>query len=305
MRLLSGGILLALLCMGVVSGSASAQGTGLTIQPVKISHTLQPGGSVSGTIKVVNESPEDIRLEVSVEDFVPSAGTTNVSFVGRAEGNTTVRDWIELDIPDSQVFKKGERINVPYTIRAPEDAEPGGHFGVAFFNALRIGETGNLKVGTRIGTLFFVTIPGNQLQKGRILEFTAPEFQQEGPVPFTITFENTGTVHFEPKGEIVITNLLGKEVGTVQVSGQAVLPTQVRDLKAKWGAEGPLLGRYTASLSMTDGEGNELTADEIVFYGFPLWYSLIIVIALVAVFFLIRFVRRYVNISVSVNRNER
>ena len=73
-------------------------------------------------------------------------------------------------------------------------------------------ETGQLKISTRVGMLIFVTVPGSNLQKGKILNFTGPKFVQKGPVDFKIKFENTGTVHFEPKGIITLANMLGKKL---------------------------------------------------------------------------------------------
>ena len=289
-------VLLSVAFVGIDKTYAGS--TGLTINPVKVSHTIKPGESISGEIMLTNASDSAIKVEVTIEDFVPAAGSTNVQFVGRAEGVTTVRDWITLDVPDSFVFEKNQSRSIPYTIKAPSDAEPGGHFGVTFFKATDVNQQGQLKVGTRVGVLVFITVPGNQLQKGKVLDFTAPKFVQKGPVPFSIKFENTGTVHFEPKGVITITNIFGKEVGVVQVAGQTVLPTGVRELAVAWDVSGFLLGRYAAELNIVDGEGNELTADRIAFYAFPLWYLIIFFVTVVALFFGIRFLKKNVHISI-------
>lgn len=273
--------------------------TGLTIQPVKVSHIIKPGESVSGAISLTNASDEEVRVEIKVEDFVPLAGTyNNIQFVGRTSGVTTVRDWVRLGAPGSFVFDRGVSREIPYTITAPKNAEPGSHFGVAFFKALRLNDEGQFKIGTQVGMLIFVTIPGSHLQKGRILGFDAPFFSQKGPVNFTVKFENTGTVHFEPKGIITITDTFGKKVGEVPISGQAVLPTAVKDLAASWPA-GFLFGRYGADLTIKDGEGNELSADSLSFYAFPLWYIFGFIAFTLMLFCLIKFLRRKLRISVS------
>lgn len=284
--------------VGFFASQEAYAGVGLTIQPIKISHTIKPGESVSGTILLRNESDAKVNIEIGVEDFVPAAGSTNIKFVGRAEGVTTVRDWVTLHLPENSIFQEGESRDIRYTITAPRDAEPGGHFGVAFFKATRLEETGQLKVGTRVGVLLFVTVPGNQLQKGNILDFHGPLFTQRGPVDFKIKFENTGTVHFEPKGSITITNILGKVVGKIPVQGQIVLPSGVRDLLVSWNVSGILLGRYQASMTLEDGEGNVLTSNNIAFYAFPLWYLLSFIIVVLALFFGIKFLRRKIKISV-------
>ena len=298
----AGLLVLPILSLVLLFGASVAKAnTGLTIQPVKASHTINPGETVSGVISLTNASEDDARIEVTVEDFIPAAGS-GLQFVGRAEGLTTVRDWIAIGEKDSFVFKKGESRAIPYTIKAPADAEPGSHFGVAFFKASNLLETGQLKISTRVGMLIFVTVPGSNLQKGKILNFTGPKFVQKGPVDFKIKFENTGTVHFEPKGIITLANMLGKKVGEIPVSGQVVLPRGVRDLTAQWDFKGLLIGRYAAELKIIDGEGNELTASGLAFYAFPVWYILGFIALVIVLFFGFKFLRRKIKFSVSINK---
>ncbi|MBI2476289.1 MAG: hypothetical protein HYV67_03535 [Candidatus Taylorbacteria bacterium] len=292
-------VLSVLLLLLLFGASVANAGIGLSVQPVKVLHTIKPGETVSGAISLRNESDEDVNVEVTVEDFIPAAGSINLQFIGRTEGVTTVRDWITIGGKGSFVFKKGESRAIPYSIKAPSKAEPGAHFGVVFFKATRLEEAGQLKIGTRVGVLIFVTVPGNSLQKGKILDFSGPSFVTGSPVGFTIKFENTGTVHFEPKGALTIANMFGKKVGEVPISGQVVLPTGVRDLIAQWDVSGFLLGRYTAALAIVDGEGNELTTKTVAFYAFPVWHLLGLMALIFALFHLFKFLRRRLKISVS------
>lgn len=300
--LLACAMLALLVAIFAFSGRAYAS-TGLSIQPLKATHTLNPGESASGVIQITNAGDNAVNVETKVEDFIPLAGTYQIQFVGRAPGISTVRDWITLDAPKSFVLAKGAAKNVSYTIKTPPNAEPGGHFGVAFFKASELAKNDQqLKVGTQVGMLILVTIPGSHLEKGNILDFTGPLFVQKSPINFTIKFENTGTVHFEPRGTITIANMFGKEVGSVSVGGQVVLPTGIRDLAANVNFDGVLLGRYKANLKMFDGEGNELTAKSIAFYAFPLWYIIAFFITIAALFFAIRFLKK--NIKISISRNK-
>lgn len=290
-----------LLVSAVSLPEAAHAGTGLTIQPVKVSETLAPGQEVSGTILLSNASEEDVEVDLDVQDFIPTAGAETIQFVGRTEGLTTVRDWITLDGgAKSFILKQGESKNVPYTIKAPENAEPGGHFGVAFFKAVKLSELNSqIKIGTQVGVLVFVTIPGSHLQKGTILDFTAPTFVNGNTVPFGIRFENTGTVHFEPKGAISITDMFGKEVGTVPIQGQVVLPTGIKNLTFAWETKGLLVGRYVAKATIQDGDGNTLTSKSAAFYALPVWYILGFILTVLVLFFLIRFFRSRVQFTVN------
>lgn len=282
-------------------------GTGLTIQPIKVSHTLNPGEEISGIISLTNASDDenDTRITLRVEDFVPATGGEGVNFVGRAPGVTTAMDWITLGENNEHSFliKKDESQGVPYTIRAPLSAEPGGHYAGLFFKAQKTGKGQTLNVGTQVAVLVLITIPGNHLQKGRILDFTAnKKFYQKTPIDFSIRFENTGTVHYEPKGAIRITNIFGKEVGGVPVEGQVVLPTGIRNLTPNWNVEGLLFGKYNAELSIVDGDGEKLSTKNISFYVFPIWYTSEFIGAIIFIYFVLRYMKKKVRINISLKQ---
>lgn len=276
-------------------------GTGLTIQPIKISQTMKPGDTISGKILLTNASEDDTYVDLSIQDFIPTAGTETFQFVGRAPGVTTIRDWISFDgMKDRFLFKRGEVREVPYTIKAPANAEPGSHFGVLFFKATRAADMdAQIKVGTQVGVLVFVTIPGKFEQKGTIKKFSAPSFLQSGPVAFTLSFENTGTVHFEPKGTIEITNMFGSKVGSVPIEGYAVLPTGVKNMSFNWNVVGLLLGKYNATASIYDIDGNLLSTSSTAFTAIPLWYIGGFIVALLLLFFIIKFIKTRLKFSVS------
>ncbi|MBV9159127.1 MAG: hypothetical protein JO019_00850 [Candidatus Kaiserbacteria bacterium] len=284
----------------IVAPAFALAATGLTIQPVKISETLQPGASVSGTIRLTNASDSDVNVDVSIQDFVPVANSDTFQFVGRAPGVSSVRDWITLPT-QSFKFKKGESRDIPYTITAPANAEPGGHFGAMFFKATQLTENGqSLKVGTQVGMLVLVAIPGSHTESGQILNFSVAPFLQRPPVPFIILFKNTGTVHFEPRGKIEIYNMLGKLAGEVPIEGEIVLPTTEKKMEFDWNPGGPAIGRYKAVATIVDGEGNTLTSASVTFWVVPVWYTLAFLAVLIIVFLILRFLKRRIKISVSV-----
>jgi len=247
-------------CFLIVAGAANAE-TGLTIQPIKVNHTVEAGGSITDTIKLINAGSQSVNVLASVEDFVPSAGNSSIKFVGRAEGVTTVRDWITFNVPDNFGLGGNETRFVSYTITAPRNAEPGSHFGIMFFKATKPDDTSQLKVGTRVGSLVFVTVPGDFVKSGELANFSAPFLAQGGNIEFKIRLRNTGTVHFEPEGEVVVTSIFGKEKVRVPIAGQVVLPAGERDMNATWQTSRFLIGIYKASANIQDGEGNVITTD--------------------------------------------
>ena len=287
--------------IALVPASSAQASIGLTVQPIKMSYTLTPGQTVTDSINLTNAG-EDAVVFPKVEDFIPIAGSSNINFLDRSGGATSVLDWVSIKEPAQFDFKKGEAKVVEFTITVPKNAEPGGHFGVVFFKAVdKTAAAQSLKIGTQVGVLVLVTIPGNHLQKGKIIGFKTPSFIQHGPVDFTTTFENTGTVHFEPKGTVIIKNMFGRVVGSVPVQGQIVLPTGQRDIVSIWPAN-LLFGPYTATISLYDGEGTLMTADAVRFFALPVWYIVIFLGIFVLLYAVILFLKKKVNFSVSLKK---
>lgn len=284
----------------VAASQVLAANIGLSVQPIKVVETLKPGESFSGAIQITNVSDGAVGVETNIKDFVPLEGSYQVRFVGRVPGITSVQDWISLDVPKSFTLEKGAEKTIGYKIKLPVDAEPGGHFGVILFKANELAPKGqSLQIGTQVGTLVLVTVPGSHLEKGEILDFAGPLFVSTSHINFIIKFKNTGTVYAAPQGKIAISNMFGKKIGEVTVNGPVVLPTATSDIGVNVNLEGVFLGRYTAALKMVDGEGNEIANRSLVFYAFPLWYIVAFLVTVVVLFFGIRFLKKNVNISVS------
>lgn len=283
-------------------GKAHAASIGLTIQPVKFSYTINPGQSVNDIVSISNASDQDVTVYDSIQDFIPTAGTTNIVFVGRAPGVTSVRDWVTINAPASFALKQGDTEQIGFTITVPKTAEPGSHFGVMFFKAVANDQTGQtLKVGTQVGTLVLVTVPGNHLEKGKIIGFNTASFVQSGPINFDTKFENDGTVYFEPKGTITIKNIFGKIVALLPVQGEVVLPTGARDIYSTW-PTGFLLGPYSAVSTIYDGDGNILTTASTNFFALPVWYIVGFIVLFFILYFLFRFLKKRLNISISLKK---
>ena len=94
MRRASAVLLGAAALLAALAPAQALAATGLTIQPVRIDQTLNAGDVADGNILLTNASDAPVDVELSVEDFVPTAGEESIKFVPRAEGVTSVRDWV-------------------------------------------------------------------------------------------------------------------------------------------------------------------------------------------------------------------
>jgi hypothetical protein len=116
---------------------------------------------------------------------------------------------------------------------------------------------------------------------------------ESGPIEMGILYENTGSVHVNPYGELSITNMSGDEVGFIELEPWFVLPTSLRVREITWDREF-LLGRYTVNAKVNRGYDNIVDEVSVSFWVLP-WKIVggIFLILFVVIFTLRAFFRTF------------
>ncbi len=270
------------------------------VGPGKVDVILNPGESKVVNLVVTNRMGEEKVFTFEVEDI--KAGTDSeqpVVLLGDSRGPYTLKDYIH--IPEMEfTLGHNQRATIPVTISLPPDAEPGGRYGSVLVSVVskegdlddENGSTPSSAIVSRIGTLFFVTIPGSTDLEGKVVSFDTINQKHiftDSPINFGITFENTGSVHLNPYGELHITNMFGSEVGFIEIDPWFTLPQSLRTREISWNRK-PLLGRYTASVKINRGYDNIIDEASIAFWVIPIKPLIFIFIGLFFFFLLIRFI---------------
>lgn len=260
---------------GLFSFKEAEAAQGFTIFPAKVFLTIDKGTEGSSWIRVTNAGDAKVGVLISTEEIVPQANNS-FNTLPKAPGISSIVDWMKID---KKVFnlKPNESKEVPFSIKVPADASPGSRFAIVYFGTgAPAGEKGQLAISARVGALVFITVPGDFRQTGEISNFRSSNkfiFQKE-PISFKFDFSNTGTVYFEPKGTIAVTNIFRQTAGTIPVEGQVVLPTGFRTIYVTWPYDGWLFGIYKAHLAISvTGKGDIAAADTMI-YAFPVLPSL-------------------------------
>jgi hypothetical protein len=264
------------------------------VGPGRAEITVSPGETIVQEITVTNRISAGRTFKLEVEDITGSAdGSSAVSLTGAERGPYSIRDYISFPT-DTFKLDLGERARIPVTITIPADAEPGGFYGSVLVATDRTGETPDggprSPVIARVGSLLFVTVRGDVDMGGGTTEIRTLDgkvWYEEGPVNLGIVYENTGSVHSNPYGELSIKNMFGEEVGFLEIEPWFVLPKSLRTRDLTWDREF-LLGRYTVTARINNGYSN--TVDEVTttFWVLP-WK---IVGGLFLAFFIIAFILR-------------
>jgi hypothetical protein len=268
------------------------------VGPGKVDVALKPGETKVVEMIVTNRTGERRVFNLTTEDMTGSNNLeTPVVLLGSERGPYSLKDY--LSVPHTSFeLDHDQRARIPVTISIPLDAEPGGRYGSMLVDTVAIeassGETTQTvpqsAIIARIGTLFFITIEGEVSHEAQLLEFATlgkKQFFTSGPISFGILHENTGSIHVAPYGEVRITNMLGDEIGFVELEPWFILPRSERLREIRFDRDF-LFGRYTATAHINRSYDDVIDTKSFSFWVLP-WKLLLGGFALIfIVLFLIR-----------------
>jgi hypothetical protein len=221
---------LLMLAFGLLPLPAQA----LTISPVRIEVSGDPGETVRQEIKLTNTEREDTTFYISYANFDSKDETGTPTFIPGDQGLAT---WIRS--PQSVTIKTGESKTVPFTIEIPRGAEPGGYFSVIFASRQAPDGDGQVALGEQVGSLILLRVNGDIATEGGLLEYGTKNKQQlftELPITFYYRFQNNGEDRVQPEGVITIKNTFGltSKVLSANPTRGSVLPQSIRRFETSW-----------------------------------------------------------------------
>lgn len=295
----------------------------LTITPPRLELDGDPGVTINSEFSVINEGAQDLTYYTQVENFEAQDETGTPQFVQDKEGLAV---WISV-APTVRVAP-GEKKAVPFSIRIPRNAEPGGYFASIFVRTTPPPTRGGeVSIGARLGTLVLLRVNGDIQEGVDILEFTSKNkqrFYTSLPVELYYRFQNTGADRVKPQGEVVIKNIAGlnAKILSANKSDGSVLPRSIRRFEMAWingggGEQEPTaqvqtrtpggffeeakyqlgnfaFGMYTANLDITYGTNNNTASSTFRFFVIPWQLLVVIVVTLLVLLIILRsFLKRY------------
>jgi hypothetical protein len=289
----------------------------VTVTPPLIQLTIGPGESWASSLKIVNTNSYDVTYYATPVDFEAEgeAGTgTFMPLLDVAQsGSTTLASWIDIS-RDPITIQSGTSGDVPFAVHIPESASPGGHYAAILVGTAPPGdapEGPTVKISSFVSSLLFVRIKGDVDERARIREFrTERQLYQEPKADFLLRFENLGTTHVRPQGEIVLYNMWGKERGRVQLGQKSafgnVLPNSVRRFSFQWAGEDNVfdIGRYSAVVTLSFGEDQKQNMSATTYFWVIPVVPVSITLGSILVFVLLVawLIRRYIRRALALER---
>ena len=304
--------ILLLVIFGIFSCLTSVKA--LTIAPPLMDIEANPGSIIQGTIKLTNDTSEKAQFFSSINRFEAKGEKGEPQFITEEAERIGLINWIDIT-PGPVELSPGESREIPFAINVPQNAEPGGHYAAIFWSTsppkIR-GEGSTVAIKYKVGTLVLLKVSGKIVEEGRVIEFNTAgkRIFSHLPIEFFVRFQNAGTIHLIPQGEINIKNIFGRKAGKVLVNekGGSVLPDSIRRFEAVWSKKGAsmpsrkgffsglknewnnfALGRYRAELNLMYGyESSKMLSTALVFWVIPWRISIVIIVALVILILIAR-----------------
>lgn len=263
----------------------------LSVSPTLFEMSAVPSQVWKSGIKIINNNKHELVVYASVVNFAPQGELGEGKFLPVFENFTegaTLAEWIDIS-SEPIVIKAEQSKQVPFTVAVPSDASPGGHFAAIMIGTRPPETEGVVQVKTSqiVTSLFFVRVAGDVIEDGAIREFVVEKTFADTPeATFQLRFENNGNVHIQPQGEIVITNMWGKERGVIPINHKThfgnVLPESIRKFEFTWKGEQTFadIGRYKAVASLGYGvEKKQFDSSITYFWVIPVKPALIFLVS--------------------------
>lgn len=275
--------------------SVQAQSSlGITAIPPRLEITINPNEVITTTIKVRNESNSIRFINTNIKDILVTddKGTPiQLEEDNQLDNRWAAASWIQTS-PNQFKLEPGETKGIQLTIIAPEDALPGGHYAVVLHspeNETTLNESGTA-INTSVGSLVYITIPGDIHQEAKVSKFSIPKFSEYGPIDIKSTIVNLSDIHISPIGHIAITNLLGQNTTNLLLKSANIFPNTSRlfqnILDKKW-----LFGRYKAQLQSSFGSNGQALVATAFFWIIPWRLILLILVTIILLITLYKIIK--------------
>ncbi|NUM25695.1 MAG: hypothetical protein HUU49_03690 [Candidatus Buchananbacteria bacterium] len=301
-------IFICIFAVGVLFFSPAASAT--TIFSPIIELEAAPGETVNGLVKLFNETAENVVLSSVVEAFTSGDETGQPVYLP-PEAQYDYLNWFAVEQKEITLTPRQVAL-VPFTVKVPFDAVPGGYYAVIFWQTSLAGENqAPVGINSRVGTLVFLKISGAVTESGEVSDFglKQPDTFFELPVDFTVRFTNSGNIHLRPTGTVEVKNIFGqKHYLEINPERRNVLPNSTRLFEVVWGSVGNntnlvstfltklsqefdflAIGPHTATLELEYGSTSPQRLTETISFSIWPWRLLLTgVVLVVIVVFLIR-----------------
>lgn len=288
-----------------VEAADQTPGQAMSLTPTIIEKNVSPGQNLTIELKLTNDLKSSLLFMPEINDFTASdkedeQGVPKIIFEDSEPGPTSIRNFVQ-PIPDLLLKGKESKI-IPVTIKVPQNASPGAHYGVIRFTGQPVDSSQQVAISGSIGSLVFLNVSGNTKDGMKIEKYFTTDNNgrqtwlfANSPIVINEWLKNTGNTVIAPTGRVEIYDLFNKKVGELPMNGSLdgkekpkyVLPDTTRKFHQKFDKSW-MVGPYTAKMIISYGSSNVTFADQnLTFWVIPWWLIIILATILILTIWII------------------
>ncbi len=295
----------------VVSQEGNASKS-LGFTPVSQELHITPGEPYTDKVTVWHQSEGNMKYTITIRGFKQIEGYPGTAVLLSEEeemaSTTSAASWFHIETTEV-VVPPQHNFELNYLIDVPEDAPSGEYYAQIFFHSeqeqLPAGEAVMAYSNIAGGPTFLIRTGDEMDEEISLLEFKAThKFYEKPDVEFTTSVQNTGNVHVKPTGIIVLTNMFGQELASIEFNPtrKALIRDSIATYVSEWESnylltdEGKLaIGPITAELTLyytSESPGYNPVTAETDFWIFQWKLALAILGAIIVLVWTIKTVKK-------------
>ena len=141
----------------------------MTVSPIKYEIDVEPGEIVTQTATLFNYSSDTLNITTSTAEFQSDGNSGKPIIIFPEAENNSIASWITLHTEDFVIWPNGEK-TISFDIFVPDNATPGGHYWVVFFENDSAGVSNGSKIWINVdyGVLLLVNISGEIIKEWEV-----------------------------------------------------------------------------------------------------------------------------------------
>lgn len=257
---------------------AAGETESITLSPVSKHYEFDAGAATKDTFKIINDGKMGYDFIVYARPYTiinSNYDEPNYGDEANKKANADAYKWVTFD-QERYHLEPGESVDVSYSLSVPQNAAPGGHYGVMF--AETQSATGEM-IGRnkRVGSVVYATVNGDYTTGADIARPGANPFQIYPPLTGTVSVKNTGNASFVTNVTFNVFDVFGNKKYSFQ-GDYDIMPESTRAIKLEW-QESPSFGLYKVQINAKALEKNVSTETYVLMA--PFWFYGIVAILVV------------------------
>lgn len=265
--------------------------TYISMSPTSAVTVLNPGDTYSNSFIVANIGAKGFDFKVTAKPLSVSGKEYSLDY--ETEGKyTEISKWVTFDRTEAHL-EPNETTRLYYTVKVPTSVTPGGQYVALTATTtgdgdVAIAQGANMTVGRSVASLLYVTVSGDLIHSGEIIENKIPTFFFTPPINVNSLVSNHGNVHEEALYSLEVRNLFDNEVVFTNEENPIshyIFPESERYETIPW-ENSPQLGIF--KVKQTIKYLGQTSVEEKIVFICPLWLIFLVIFMIFLAYFYIR-----------------